>query len=636
MNEKLMKIKREFKPFLIAYILFDIIVIGSLVVTINNIPKDSTESFNNINYIFQNFVPNIISFKFFSAIFVDFFSFINFSFWTFVATIILFIVWKIKVGSANEDDGKEHGSSKWSKDGEEFFKLADGSETLNKKEGFILSSKHYLNTDLRKVKLNKNILVFGGSGTGKSACYIKPNILQCLGSYVITDPKGELYRETSGFLKANGYKIKTLNLVETEFSDKYNPLAHIRDHTDVDVIAHTIVEGGGEGKSSDPFWDNTAKMLLKACIYYVISVLPEEEQNLSSCLNIVRAGGADDSIMDKLFVNELTPEHPGRKEYEGIRLGVDKTKQSIAISLVSKLSHFDSPNMKSITTANDISFEELGNQKTAIFVITPADHSTYDYILTIFFSQLLQTLYSQANKNGGTLNNQVYLLLDEFANIGQIPDFNKKLSTTRSLGISVSIVVQSLDQIEGLYKDTYENIIGNCDTQLFLGSQSLKTCEYFSKSLGQKTIKYSTKSTSKSKGSGESNPSESISEQKQGRDLMTVDELKRMGFDEEVLLVRGLNPIKAKKAWYFKYHPLKDQIKQYEIKDSSQMPKPKKYEIKTMDVLKHIEEKMEVAKQNVQEKQQEEIKKEEISESFDLQSELEKKFNELFGETDNH
>ena len=327
-----------------------------------------------------------------------------------------------------------------------------------------------------------------GSGAGKSACYIKPNILQCLGSYVITDPKGELYRETSGYLKANGYEVRAFNLVNPEYSDRYNPLAHIIDHQSVDIIAHTIVMGTKKegAASSDPFWDETAKMLLKAAIYYVISVLPEEEQNLSSCINIIRAGGADDTVFKKLFIDELKPEHPGRKEYENFSTAADKTMQSIVVSTIAKITAFDTPAMQKITTSNNIDFDDLGNKKVALFVITSASDSTYDFISTIFFSQMLQKLYLQADRNGGTLNQQVYFLLDEFANIGQIPDFNKKLSTTRSLGISISIVVQSLDQLESLYKDTYENIIGNCDTQLFLGSQSIKTCEYFSKSLGQK------------------------------------------------------------------------------------------------------------------------------------------------------
>ncbi len=643
MKSKLNKLKREAMPFLIAYILFDLIIIGSLVVSLNNV-STVNESTDKISQVLQNFVPNITNFKFITAIFVDFMGFITASFYTLIVFVILFIYWKIKFTKNYEYEGEEHGSSSWSQNGEEFDKLPDGSEILNRKDGFILSRKHYLGTDLRKVKINKNILVIGGSGTGKSACYIKPNILQRLGSYVITDPKGELYRETSQYLKNNGYKIRTLNLVNPDYSDRYNPLAHIRDHADVDIIAHTIVMGGkAETNTSDPFWDNTAKMLLKACIYYVISVLPEEEQNLSSCLNIVRQGGADEKIFDRLFIDELKPEHPGRKEYEGIRVGADKTKQSIAISLVSKLSDFDTPSMQKVTTTNNIDFEDISNQKTALYVITPAERSTYDYILTIFFSQMIQIMYSQADRNGGTLRNQVYFLMDEFANIGQIPDFHKKLSTTRSLGISMSIVVQSLDQIESLYKDTYENIIGNCDTHLFLGSQSIKTCEYFSKSLGQKTIKYQSRSVSKDKDEVKKQ-GVSFSEQRQGRELMTIDELKRLPSDDEIILVRGLRPIRAKKAWYFKYHPQRDIAKQTEIRDITQMPKPNEVEIETMDVVAHIEKRMNLAKEKLE--QQKGIEEGPIIEKnndvkndtneFDLQKELEKKFDELFGETDNH
>lgn len=521
-----------------------------------------------------------------------------------------------------------------------------------------------------------------GSGAGKSACYIKPNILQCLGSYVITDPKGELYRETSGFLKANGYEVRAFNLVNPEYSDRYNPLAHIIDHTSVDIIAHTIVMGAKKegGASNDPFWDETAKMLLKACIYYVISVLPKEEQNLSSCMNIIRQGGADDKVFKRLFLDELKPSHPGRKEYENFSTAADKTMQSIVVSTISKITAFDTPSMQKITTSNNINFDDLGRKKLALFVITSASDSTYDFISTIFFSQMLQKLYLQADNNGGTLNNQVYFLLDEFANIGQIPDFNKKLSTTRSLGISISIVVQSLDQLESLYKDSYENIIGNCDTQLFLGSQSLKTCEYFSKSLGQKTIKFRSKSVNKDKTETEKQ-GVSFSEQRQGRELMTVDELKRLNTNEEILMVRTLKPIKAKKAWYYLYHPKRDIIKQYEIHDISEMPKTENVHVKVMDVKAHFDRIDRIRKENMQRNSKEIDKKmsdidieipkinttpnrststvkpnvvgnnvnqtssqvntinsnsqlKEEKKEIDLQKELEKKFDELFGATD--
>ena len=572
--------------------------------------------------------------------------------------VLIAFIWMAAklIANARKDhdyQGEEHGSSAWSKGGEEYRKLPDGSQILNKTDGFILSRNHYLGTDPKKVKVNKNILVFGGSGSGKSAAYVKPNILQKLGSYVITDPKGELYRETSGYLKANGYEVKVLNLVDTEYSNRYNPLAHIRDYSDVDIIAHTIVAGGegdGGGKSADPFWDNTAKMLLKACIYYVISVLPEEERNLSSCLNIVRAGGSDESIFDRLFVGELKPDHPGRKEYEGIRVGADKTKQSIAISLVSKLSHFDSPNMQRLTTTNDIDFEDLGEKKVALYVISPDSHSTYNYILTIFYGQLLQRLYALADRCGGALHQPVYLLLDEFANIGKIPDFNQKLSTSRSRLISMSIIVQSIDQLVDLYKDLHENIIANCDTQLFLGSQSIKTCEYFSKSLGQTTLTFQSKSKNRDEKDTKTQ-GYSYSEQRQGRELMTIDELKRMPYDDMIILIRGLKPIMAKKAWYYKHHPERENARRYEIKDITEMPKPEGAPIKTMDVEKHINDRLkrarevansvrttnsdveidvgasaiDNAKQGVQEPQ-----------AVDLQKELEKKFDELFGTNNNN
>ncbi len=493
-----------------------------------------------------------------------------------------------------------------------------------------------------------------GSGAGKSACYIKPNILQLLGSYVITDPKGELYRDTSGFLRANGYNVRVLNLVNPDYSDRYNPLSHIIDHTSVDIIAHTIVVGATKGQpTNDPFWDNTAKMLLKACIYYVISVLPAEEQNLSSCLSIIRQGGSDETLFDRLFIDELKPEHPGRVQYENFKTAADKTMQSIIISTISKVETFDTPAMQKITTSNNFNFDELGTSKTAIYVITSAADSTYDFVSTIFFSQMLQKLYTQADINGGTLSNQVYFLLDEFANIGQIPDFNKKLSTTRSLGISISIVVQSLDQLESLYKDTYENIIGNCDTKVFLGSSSLKTCEYFQKSMGQTTIKVKNRSISKDKDEI-AKQGVSISEQRQGRDLMTVDELTRLDPNEEIILVRTLKPIKAKKAWFFKYHPKRDEAKKYEMHDLSDMPKTDNVPIKVMNVRAHIEKREQIAREKlgIKTRQKDELslnnlfteentntKNKPIPEkenNFDLQAELEKKFDELFGTTDNH
>ena len=207
---KFNKLKREIIPFVIAFLIIDIVIVGAFVVAAHEV-TDITKPIDKIMAVLNNFLPSITSFKFFTAIFVDFAGFMKASFWTLIIFVVLFIYWKIKMSPDSDYEGIENGSSDWSKGGEEFDKLPDGSEILNRKSGFILSRKHYLGTDLRKVKINKNILVVGGSGAGKSACYIKPNILQMLGSYVITDPKGELYRETSGFLKANGYEVRAFN-----------------------------------------------------------------------------------------------------------------------------------------------------------------------------------------------------------------------------------------------------------------------------------------------------------------------------------------------------------------------------------------------------------------------------------------
>lgn len=663
-----MKVFQEFKKqlifILIVYLLFCIFVIGGFLSSVQDIKgvtilKDAnkTDVFTNIwkSYLLKPFTILVKMF--------DGGSMQQTFLGTCAAVFIAFMYLTIKLISKSRGDheftGEEHGSSDWAKSGEEFKKTRDGGEILNKSEGFILSTKHYLGTDERKVRVNKNVLVYGGSGTGKTTCFVKPNILQKLGSYVITDPKGELYRDTSNYLKEAGYEVKVLNLVDTKYSNRYNPLAHIQDDTDVDIIAHTIVEGGGKEtnqKSNDPFWDETAKMLLKACIYYVISVLPEAEQNLSSCLNIVRAGGADETIFDKLFIAGLKPSHPGRKQYESIRVGADKTKQSIAISLVSKLTHFDSQSMQRLTTSNDINFEELGRKKTAIYVISPDSHTTYNYILTIFYGQLLQRLYAEADRNGGRLKQPTYLLLDEFSNIGKIPDFNQKLSTSRSRMISISIIVQSLDQLIDLYKDLHENIIANCDTQLFLGSQSIKTCEYFSKSLGQKTLTYMSKTKSKDNKDW-ATQGYSYGEQRQGRDLMTIDELKRLPMDDEIILVRGIKPIRAKKAWFFKYHPLRNDLEKYKIHDISEMPIVSDAPVLIIDVEQHINDRTRKAKetlaQSIKKENNENAKTQIIidtnentkiqdreivvdtkNEEIDLQKELEKKFNELFGSED--
>ena len=397
-----------------------------------------------------------------------------------------------------------------------------------------------------------------GSGAGKSASYVIPNACQQLGSYVFTDPKGELYDQTAGFLREKGYKIKVLNLVRPEKSDGYNPLHHIRNQIDVDIIANTIVKGQKDAaSSSDPFWDDMAEMLLKSLIYYLREVRPPEEQNLASCAELVRAANNNggDNLLSNL-INQLPHQHPARTNYRSIEVSSDKTYGSILSSLQSKLGKFDSKAIAELTSTNTIDFEEIGKEKTALYVISSDTHAAYDFLLTIFFSQMIQQLYDYADQNGGKLKERTYFILDEFANIGRIPDFDKKISTSRSRGISFSVILQNVDQLEAVYEKSYETIMGNCDTHVFLGSNSYKTVEYFSKQLGEKTIERDSISINRDRQNWKTG--KSVSDQVMARALMTPDELRRLDNDLCIIFEKGIKPVKAQKYYYFKHHMAKE------------------------------------------------------------------------------
>ena len=399
-----------------------------------------------------------------------------------------------------------------------------------------------------------------GSGSGKSASYSIPNAYQCLGSYVFTDPKGELYDRTAGYLKEQGYDIKVLNLVRPQYSDGYNPLMHISSELDVDVIANTIVKGQKTDSGSDPYWDDMAEMLLKALIYYLIATRPEEEQNLASCAELVRAAnknGGSNLLSD--LMSQLPYDHPARMYYKSIEIAPEKTYGSILSSLQSKLGKFDSKEIAELTSTDTINFEEIGSKKTAVYVISSDTHTAYDFLLTIFFSQMIQQLYDYADQNGGKLPERTYFILDEFANIGKIPDFDKKISTSRSRGISFSVILQNIDQLEAVYEKSYETIMGNCDTHVFLGSNSFKTVEYFSKQLGEKTIDRDSISINKDKQNHRTG--KSVSDQIMARALMTPDELRRLDNDLCIIFEKGLKPVKANKYYYFKHPMAKDMAK---------------------------------------------------------------------------
>ena len=591
---------------------------------------------------------------------------------------IFFIVGVARSAPKNEYTDFEHGSSDWSKNGEQYT-------VLSNKKGIILAENNYLPVDKRG---NVNVLVVGGSGSGKSASYSIPNAYQLLGSYVFTDPKGELYDRTAGYLKANGYEIKVLNLVKPQNSDGYNPLMHISSEIDVDVIANTIVKGQKTGDGgSDPFWDDSAEMLLKALIYYLMATRPEEEQNLASCAELVRAANSNggSNLLTEL-ISKLPYDHPARMNYKSIEIAPEKTYSSILSTLQSKLGKFDSKEIAELTSTDTIKFEDIGNKKTAVYVISSDTHAAYDFLLTIFFSQMIQQLYNYADDNGGALKVPTYFILDEFANIGKIPDFDKKISTSRSRKISFSVILQNLDQLEAIYEKSYETIIGNCDTHVFLGSNSYKTVEYFSKALGEKTIERDSISVSRDKQYHRTG--QSYSDQVMARALMTPDELRRLDNDLCIIFEKGIKPVKANKFYYFKHKTMASTLKRNEIshndigeldrgvwrkfnpynpwtEDKSEKEaenlkveslddlfddEPKKEEkiekkepVKVVAKPLDLSEESEVKKQslddmfediNTEEPKNEVPKIKNDEDSYDLQKELEAKFDELFGPMD--
>ena len=515
-----------------------------------------------------------------------------------------------------------------------------------------------------------------GSGSGKSAAYSIPNAYQMLGSYVFTDPKGELYDKTAGFLQKNGYEIKVLNLVRPQNSDGYNPLMHISSELDVDVIANTIVKGQKvEGSTADPYWDDMAEMLLKALIYYLIATRPEEEQNLASCAELVRAANTSggNNLLSEL-IGQLPYDHPARMYYKSIEIAPEKTYGSILSSLQSKLGKFDSREIAELTSTDTIDFEEIGKKKTAVYVISSDTHTAYDFLLTIFFAQMIQQLYDFADLSGGTLPMPTYFILDEFANIGKVPDFDKKISTSRSRKIQFSVILQNLDQLEAVYEKSYETIIGNCDTHVFLGSNSQKTVEYFSKALGEKTVSRDSISVNKDRNNWMQG--KSVSDQINARALLTPDELRRFDNDYCIIFEKGVRPIKAKKYYYFlrpearklaeftlnhnesrdidrgpwrKYNPYNPYVEEKkgggvqdlkvesldDLFEEEPNEKQEDIEIKQEKLETNIkEETAPILPQDIVEDMEEQVANDQTQEEIDLQKELEAKFDELFGPAD--
>jgi len=660
MQKAFEKNKKYLILFLVLWIVLEIVLIAPMSVAI---AESSVQGKFDLAFFIENLGKEVSSFTAITRIgsVGAGSAFGKGTLWLTILCLVVTAIGIIKSKPKNNYEDIENGSSDWCEGGEQY-------KILNKNKGIILAEDNYLPVD--KIG-NVNVLVVGGSGSGKSASYSIPNAYQMLGSYVFTDPKGELYDKTAGYLKANGYDIKVLNLVNPENSDGYNPLMHIQSEIDVDVIANTIIKGqDSDGKGSDPFWDNNAEMLLKSLIYYLLEKRPKEEINLTSCAEMVRAAASSNGTnLLRELMSELPLSHPARTNFQSVEVvaGSEKTYSSILSTLQSKLGKFDSQEIANVTSTNTINFEDIANHKTAVYVISSDTHTAYNFLLTIFFAQMIQQLYNYADMNGGRLKVPTYFILDEFANIGQIPDFDKKISTSRSRGISFSVILQNLDQLEAVYEKSYETIMGNCDTHVFLGSNSFKTVEYFSKQLGETTIARDTKSTNRDKNF--SKQGYSTSDQIMGRALMTPDELRRMDNDLCIIFEKGLKPIKANKYYYFTKPTMNRRLNQERLdhnnfdagvrgewrKFNPQNPyadstdKPEQdLKVESLDDLFEDDVKpitpptpqaQPKAKQNVVEQEapvlpMEDNTREDELFSKDLQEELEAKFDELFGSVD--
>lgn len=493
-----------------------------------------------------------------------------------IAYLIFMIIILIKAGSKGEYEDIEHGSADWCTKQEAY-------SILKPKDGMILADGYCIPMNPPPPGKNGNILVIGGSGAGKSASFVIPNAFQMLGSYIFTDPKGELYDRTAGIFKEKGYDVHVINLVDPKCSDGYNPLSHIRGTLDVDTIAKIISnKEGGDRKSSDPFWDQTSEALLKAVMYYILLNRPKEEHSLASCLALVRLGGENEGEDLRNIFMDLPFDNPARKAFETIRLGSEKTFSNILVSLAAKLEAFDSQEIAAMTSTNTIEFKDLVDKRSVLYFITPATNDTYNFLMNIFFSQMLDRLYDYADTLGGKLPTPLFLILDEFANIGRIPRFEQILSTCRSYRINISIILQSIDQLIAIYDEKVtENIMANCSTHLFLGSNAQKTLETFSKQLGEKTISHNSISKSTDKDSKLSG--HSYSDQIMARPLMTPDELRRMSSEECIILLQATKPIKAQKYWYYRSpggpHALSAAAKKVEL-DHRNIGQPRRGEYK--------------------------------------------------------
>ena len=468
------------------------------------------------------------------------------------SAVIWFIVYQKKKNAKKFRQGIEYGSARWgsSKDIEPY---ADEKFENN----ILLTTTERLTMNSRpknpKYARNKNVLVVGGSGSGKTRFFLKPNLMQMHSSYVVTDPKGTVLVECGKMLEKNGYDIKVLNTINFKKSMHYNPFAYLRSEKDILKLVQTIMantKGEGE-KATEDFWSKAERLYYTALIGYLYYEAPQEEQNFESLLAFIDASevreedenfkNAVDYIFDAL--EKEKPNHFAVKQYKKYKLAAGKTAKSILISCGARLAAFDIEELKNLMEYDEMGLDTIGDKKTALFIIISDTDDTFNFVVAMMYTQLFNLLCDKADDvYGGRLPVHVRCLLDEFSNIGQIPKFEKLIATIRSREISASIILQAKSQLKAIYKDHADTILGNCDSELFLGGKEGTTIKELSENLGKETIDlYNTSETrSNQKSFG-------LNYQKLGKELMSRDELKVMDGGKCILEIRGARPFYSDK-----------------------------------------------------------------------------------------
>lgn len=449
---------------------------------------------------------------------------------------------------------EEHGSAKWGNANAVNKKYCQTPKSENK----LMTQNVAIGINAKKHRRNLNTLVCGGSGAGKTRFYCKPNLMQANTSFVILDPKGEIVRDVGKLLEAKGYEIKVLDLISMEKSHCYNPFVYLQNDNDIQRLVTNLFKSTTPkgSQSNDPFWDTAASMLLLALVFYLHYEAPPDEQNFAMVMEMLRAGSIEDeddprpSPLDQLF-NELGedyPDHIALKYYRSYHSGSAKTLKSIQITLAARLEKFNLESLASLTSTDELELGTLGEKKTALFALIPDNDTSFNFLVSILYTQLFQQLfYSADHIHGGSLPIPVHFLMDEFANVSLPDDFDKILSVMRSRSVSVSIILQNLAQLKALFEKQWESIVGNCDEFLYLGGNEQSTHKYVSELLGKATIDTNTYGKSEGR-SGSYSTNYQIS----GRELLTPDEVRMLDNQYAILFIRGERPVLD-----FKYDILK-------------------------------------------------------------------------------